>query len=431
MSIVLSNLKMSDVEKKFAAISEKGNLKSVNGEIGYGLSILHVQGSGYYVDANGRKYFIVAHDGEYTDVDRRGFLFIFRESGEMSKPFVVVTPEGFNHPGGFQIIGDHLILPAENYSDGEDVDGGSRVVIYDLSYLAYDSAPLLCEPRLDITKHRAGMLGATKDWLAILDNSNLHLYKITELVEKEIKVKYYGKKKIKNYQGIGLIEQTEAVNGSNLFLIGLISDEDGSSFKDEIELKQIIPKDGNNPSFVVQDVDNTEKKHVSTDHGNGVGGIGGIHFRYGGGVHLYTDKNTNEVHMICLCTGRNIIKDDAEFNYNEFSSQERMEIICRQKPIRGQDNRVSQNFSLKGFTKPRIKFTVYKNNEPLSSQELTFQIYKDVPASADKEIYKNVHSGDVKFDSDDSPLYICSPQPSENAEIKIVIEGTDKPHNKE
>lgn len=428
MAIELKNLKMESVKSKFDAIYPNGNLKSVMSSVGHGDG--HVQGSGYYIDKTGRRHFIVTHDGPYGDneCDRYGYLVVLCEDGEIVTPFDIKTPCGFNHPGSFQIVGDHLVLPLENYTSDGDYDGGCRVVIYDLTPLSKNESPRLCAPVLNISKddentHRAGMLGATDKWLAIQDGSLLYLYKIDKLENAQISVTSFGFKHIRNFQGIGLIEQIEPEEG--LFLVGLMSDQDKTTYKDQIFLYRIYPDEVDKFFDTTEYTDST--KHVVTDTGNSAGGMLSIHFRFGGGVYLYTNPS-GVVHMTCLGTGRDF-NDHKRFNFNEFSSESRIEIYCRQKPLEDQNSRASQNFSMKGIDKkfPRVRFKVYDRtgNE---MEKVSFDIYKDVLAGSDDKIYENVKSGEVRYDSEESPLYIHSPSPEKDQILRIVIEGTSDPH---
>lgn len=436
MAIKLRNLKMDDVITKVSEISRNGNLKSVMSSIGHGDG--HVQGSGYYVTRNGKRYFIVTHDGPYGDneCDRYGYLLVMREDGEVVKPFDIKTPSGFNHPGSFQIVGDHLVLPTENYKSEGSYDGGCRVVIYDLTPLENNKEPTLCSPVLNISKddknsHRAGMLGATSNWLAIQDNSKLYLYRIDSLEGTNIEVTPYGSQKVRDFQGIGLVELNNE-NSENseskfeaIFLVGLMSDSSGTTYKDQITLYHVSTDDESN-TFVASEVPGFPK-HVVTDTGNSAGGILSIHFRFGGGVNLYTNP-AGEVHMTCLGTGRDF-NDHKRFNFNEFSTESRIEVYCRKKPLDGQSGRASQNFSIKGFAEDlsHVRFKVY-DSDGNEATGVSFNIYKDVPVLADERIYENVKNGDVRYDSEESPLYIHSPSPEGDGILKIVIEGTNAPH---
>ncbi|MCD8215836.1 MAG: hypothetical protein LUC97_09385 [Clostridiales bacterium] len=422
---LLKCITIEKVEETFKSISHQGCLLSVTSTVGVDTDG-HSQGSNYYVDKNGKKYFIVSHDDQKNK--KNGNLIIFKELHSNVEPVIVSTPAGFNHPGSFQIVGDYLFLPVENYkATGSDPNIQSMVCVYDLSPLAEGNEPVLLKKSINtFTGHKAGMLGVTDEWLAIHDNANFYLYKIVSFTsDGTLKLESYNGKEaytLDNFQGIGLVKASDGV----LYLIGLCSDFEAiATFKDRILLYRIYT-DSSKLSF---DAVKKAEYHVSTDHGRGTGGALSIHFRYGGGVYL------EEGTITCIGTGRNINKKDA-FNYNTFSNVDRLKINCRQKPLEGQGSRCSQNFSLKGFEKrsKKVKFTIMKNGAPCDKNYI-INVAKDV-VGTDPGIYSKICNVEDEskgtrntFDlSTESPLYFfynSDFKQRTNDSLIVVIEGTN------
>ncbi|MCD8131052.1 MAG: hypothetical protein LUE16_07210 [Lachnospiraceae bacterium] len=422
MANELECITINDVRSEFRKISRQGCLMSVTSTKDMSTGG-HSQGSNYYVDENGVRYFIVAHDNQKDD-EAFGYLVIFKESPSAVDPIIVETPTGYNHPGSFQILGNYLFLPVENYKASyPDGDYKSMVCVYDLAPLANGNAPVLLENTKNYFKdHKAGMLGVTDEWLAIHDNSDFYLYRIVLFDGRDdgtLQLESYnsGDCSLDSFQGIGLVKETTGA----LYLIGFCSDYGlSTTFEDKIVLYR-IETDGQNSHFVVLD---KEEYDVSTDHGKGVGGWLSIHFRYGGGVYLYSDYPEGPGHIVCLGTGRNINKEEA-FNYNHFSSSDSLEIMSQQTPLSGQKNRASGNFSIKGFQKKKVRFTVLKNGK--EDTEIKFYVYKDKTGS-DSRVYgkkdgETVASGSTYELSGESPLYIYAPTPEKKENFKIVMEG--------
>lgn len=423
MAKELNCITIDNVRNEFGRISHQGCLMSVTSTEDMSTGG-HSQGSNYYVDGKGVRYFIVAHDNQEEN-EAFGYLVIFKESPSAVDPIIVETPMGYNHPGGFQILGNYLFLPVENYKASyPDGDYKSMVCVYDLTPLTDGNAPVLLEnSKVGFKDHKAGMLGVTDEWLAIHDNSRFYLYRINSFEDDgTLILESYNKKtcELDSFQGIGLVKEKTGA----LYLIGLCSDYifPSSTFIDAIVLHQIETCSKTETFEIV----GKKKYHVTTDHGKSVGGPCSIHFRFGGGVYLYTDHPDMSGHIVCLGTGRNINKEEA-FNYNHFSSSDSLEIMSRQTPLSGQKNRASGNFSIKGFQNKKVRFTVFKNGE--EEKEVKFYVYKDKTGS-DSRVYgkkdgETVASGSIYDLSDESPLYIYAPTPEKEENFKIVMEGVN------
>ncbi len=407
-------VKMQNVESKFDGISTNGCLQSVHKSEKVGILDSHSQGSNVYIDLNGKRHFIVAHDNQLEKGDL-GYLFIFSEPlYEKMEPTTIRPDAGeYNHPGSFQIVGDYLFLPIEHYFPSKvGRKDGSVVFVYDLSPLSENEDPILC-CKYKFDKHRAGMLGLTDEWLAIHDDKTTYLYHIDYFDGKNLGLTAYGSQKTKAFQGIGLVQQVDEKQSKNgLYLIGL-THESSKGYKDYIHLFKIEP-DTVKRTFSCSEC--KDRKHVTTDHGRGAGGAYGVHFRYGGGVYL------TENAIVCLATGRNFLSDE-RFHFNTFSNTLRLEINCKEMPLIGQKRRCSQNFSLKGFKGKcsYVDFKIMKNGVPCD--DIVINVDKD-KAGTDTNVYAEIsNKSESKSLKTDSPLYFCLPKPETDDSLIIEITG--------
>ncbi len=419
--INFKSVKIENVKEKFGDMSTYGCLQSVFKDKPVGVLDSHSQGSNVYIDSKGKRHFIVSHDSQ-INLDTRGYLIIFSEPlYERMEPMTIRPDAGaYNHPGSFQIVGDYLFLPIEYYRWGIIKKDGCKVFVYNLSPLSEGKEPtLVCETAFD--NHRAGMLGVTSEWLAIADGKITYLYHIDSFDGASLNLTSYGSKEINDFQGIGLITGKEMDGDKEvekLYMIGLRFKDSGNM--DFIDLYELKPK-----SQKEFECEYNGELHVTTDHGRGTGGSGGIHFRFGGGVYL------TENSIVCLGTGRNFI-EGTEFNFNTFSNTDRLEINCKQSPLQGQNNRCSRNFSLKGFQErnnkgsKKVKFTIMKNGEP--ADNITINVAQD-RSGTDKKIYENITNESEPFKlSTESPLYFFYDpdfKPKTNDSLIVVIEGTN------
>ena len=419
---ILKQIRVGNPEKTFDNISTKGCLQSVYSNIAITDIIAHVQGSNVYVDRNGKRHFIISHDFQsiHKKIDpyHPGMLLIFSEPlhGKVDPKVLSVNAGKYNHPGSFQIIGDYLFLPVEGYyavgahedaQEGTLKDShaqGSKVFIYSLENLENGRDPRkVCE--VSFENHGAGMLGVTDKWLAIQDGSMLYLYGIDSFDGYTIELIDYGGYKITNLEGIGLLTDER----DELYMVGLKYFDDKN--EDFLYLYKLFPE-SKGCSFSAKEL---KTKHVFTDPGNGGVSDFGVHVRYGGGVYVKEDS------IVCFGTGRNVYNTQ-RFNFNIFSSSNRIEVDCKQKPLHGQKNRSSQNFSVNGFVNrcKEIIFHIYKNGEECNG--VTLQVYKDVDDGEDTPVYENVTNGSHHPVSTTSPLYFYKPSPEADAALIVVIE---------
>ncbi len=423
---ILKPVQVENPKELFDNISAKGCLHSVYSNTAVSDLVAHVQGSNIYVDGNGKRHFIISHDDqaipEKVELYCNGKLLIFSEPlhGKVKPKVVSVNAGIYNHPGSFQIVGDYLFLPVEGFyasiiPEGfqEDVlkdfhKKGSKVFIYSLKELENGNDPKkVCE--IGFEKHGAGMLGVTDKWLAIQDGSMLYLYYINSFDGSKIQLIDYGSCETKNFEGIGLLADKDG----GLYTICLrYFDDNNEDFLYLYKLSPDVSKQGI-CSFSVEKV---REKHIFTDPGNGGVNDAGVHVRYGGGVYV------KEKSIVCFGTGRNVY-DTKCFNFNTFSSSNCIEVDCKQKPLNGQKNRSSQNFSINGFVNryTKIKFHIYKNGK--ECDDITLKIKKDVEDGTDTTIYKEVKNGSRHYLSMTSPLYFANPSPVADAALVVVIEG--------
>lgn len=411
---ILKQVQVENPEELFDKISVKGCLQSVYSNTAIPDIVAHVQGSNVYVDGNGKRHFIISHDAQAKNKDkepyRQGELIIFSEPlhGKVDPKVLYVNAGIYNHPASFQIVGDYLFLPVEGYYSSGFHEKGSKVFIYSLNELKNGNDPQkICE--ISFEKHGAGMLGVTDKWLAIQDGSMLYLYYINSFDGSNIELIDYGSCKTKNFEGIGLLADKKG----GLYTICLKYYNDNN--EDFLYFYKLSPVSTDKSySFTAKML---KAKHIFTDPGNGDVNDAGIHVRYGGGV--YVKENS----IVCFGTGRNVLSTE-RFNFNIFSSSNCIEVDCKQKPLNGQKNRSSQNFSMDGFVNlyTKIRFHIYKNG--IECDGITLKIMKDVDnGGKDTTIYKEVKNGSTHYLSMTSPLYFASPSPTADAALVIVIEG--------
>lgn len=349
----------------------------------------------------------------------------------------------YNHPGSFQIVGDFLFLPVEEYRGSESGrENGAEVHVYDLSPLANEYKMPEKVDFCTIEDHRAGALGATDEWIAINDQKNLYLYQY-KLANDEngdnsqlrLYMKFVKQLTIEKTQGIGLVKQLIVGNHPDtthqvLYLIGLVTRD---STKDYICYYRIaITKgieEGNVTSihFEGGDKDNKTENQVWTEPGNGGTGDESIHLKYGGGVYL-SDNDT----ITCIGTGR-AIRTDMKFNFNIFSNIDRVELDCALENIEDEEPRASQNFSILNFAHDYCRFYVYDKKGNIVTPDLF--IRRDVSGKRDKGIRKvdytlpmPIRNVDSDTDLNKTPMYLAYDAEAMGSSedkgfLRVVIEG--------
>ncbi len=427
-----------NAEKKISKINTNAFLNSVSSNTKIENATPHAQGSNLYIDKNGRKHFIVSYDTR-NDKVCGGYLVIFSEPMcDKTTPRVMEVKcnnNRYNHPGSFQIVGDYLFLPVEEYrNDEDDRAPGSEVHVYDLSQLAYDGK---FPEKIDwctLENHRAGALGATDKWITINDQDNLYLYKYSlTFDENEMNprlrfyMEYIDVDTIEKTQGIGLIKSVSntGVETGDLYLIGLVTEKDT---QDYIYSYKIAIPTGDNNTLIDENkfITKIGCKSVCTEPGNGKTGSESIHLKYGGGVYLPDDDT-----IVCLGTGREI-RTDMKFNFNIFSNIDRVELDCALENIDDTEARASQNFSVLKFSSKTCKIYVYDdkgNAITVNDDSATKLVVRhDILKKDDKDCCDIESEMTIANNLDKTPLYIAhkdkSRVESEDAcFLRVVIEG--------
>jgi hypothetical protein len=150
----ITNVKLDDVRKAFAAVPTKGSNVKFKGKVKANIDLnTHIQGLVPY-----RTFHVLTHS-DFGEKSGRA-LILDRVPGqegllaEVRLPVIRETKPFYFHPGGSQVIGDCLVMPIES-GNGESV-----ITFFDLS-----SAPAIREvnpaARLQRQFNDAGSVGVT------------------------------------------------------------------------------------------------------------------------------------------------------------------------------------------------------------------------------------------------------------------------------
>jgi len=149
-----TNIKLDDVAKAFAALPAKGSDAAFSGKVKTNIDLnTHIQGLAPY-----RAFHLMTHSVAGDPAGR--LLVVDRTPGsqklvsEMTLPALSATKPFFFHAGGCQLIGDCLVIPAE--------DGRSRSVIsfFDVSDVR-NIVEVSPGSRIRRDFHEAGSVGVT------------------------------------------------------------------------------------------------------------------------------------------------------------------------------------------------------------------------------------------------------------------------------
>ena len=277
----ISNQKICNVANQFSQLPIYGTQVNLSGfPGGYDPTVNHIQGYSLYNGNNATEYAVLTHSvstatyahiiaGPTAGSDKWGFKTYLKD---------------WRHPGGIQIIGDYLLVPTEQDTEG-------HVTLYDLRSLAVEE--LRRVESFDLAfDHKAGALGITSYQA---DDGTEYYVLIVAHLDGENSIYYVYRSDArgglenanfeevgsfacdKDFQGFGLI--TEA--GTNdVYMIGLWSPSEGATFADYAYLYQL---DTENWSIG----DALENIHLISV--GGAVGVLGVHFRYGAGVSLLDD----------------------------------------------------------------------------------------------------------------------------------------------
>lgn len=298
------NLKIKDMLKAYNNIKEQGVAIELLGNDWSVAIESHIQGVAIY-----RGYLIITHSGGQLDscsADRfdthKGFICIYNlDTQEKNMLYHFNTPEeGYDHPGGIQIIGDVLVVPLEGESD-------SIIRFYDLSVMTYATPPSLMDYKLKVAG-KVGGVGITSYsrgefevyLLATYADNNgnprIDFYDSITLSDFSLVESYSCPKS--GYQEICLLTDTNQV----VYMIGFRGDGRGLSYIDYVDLYEIDPIKMN----IIQ-ID--QDRHMITDSVSG--NWYGVHFRWGAGLKIQHDTRFD-----LLATERDFYE---QFYINTFS----------------------------------------------------------------------------------------------------------------
>lgn len=287
--------KLANVPDQFSALPEKGTHEKVeNMPYFSNVAVDHIQGYTQY--QSDKMYFVFTHS-----LDGRGSGRIIVKHGMKDQHQEIRTPEGWNHPGGIQMLGKYLFVPCEKKE-------GSMVFVYDLEEKKLDPVVKLS------FWHRAGCVGITElthngtphYCMVIGDKTNYHAY-IMKVPDDMKNLTYDGgglgtftlenipKKDNKiDCQGFGLVTDT---TNNKVYMVALHGRTKVTTYEDWAYL---IPLSVKSPITI--DASAIKSKHlISTGH---VGGVAGTHFRWGAGIRV-----TPGGKLVILATSRNIISE--------------------------------------------------------------------------------------------------------------------------
>lgn len=267
----------------------------------------HIQGFTQY-EHNNNVYFIFSHSGMTA---KGGHILIATNASEKSlkKVYEITTPDGWNHPGGIQAIGDYLFVPCEN-------SGKSIVLVYNLLNIIIGESTV---PVQTVSfNHNAGCLGITsfgvgksaKYLLLLGDSSRYHAYTFSNINKIDEDLSYSGDFVLDNIggkkmdcQGFGLV--TDAAD-NKIYMVALMSHlkANPATYADWGYLIELLSPQKN----IYYEYSN-QCTHFSNVGGH-IGGTYAVHFRWGAGIRV-----NNSGKLTLLATERNIIDGKLDTNF--------------------------------------------------------------------------------------------------------------------
>lgn len=291
-----------EVEKQFKDLYKDGNMeKFTHMKYFSNIGLEHVQGYTQY-EHEGKTYYIFTHDttGDY------GYVIV-TTSFDASSEKVWQLPKGDNHPGGIQCVGQYLFVPCEkdNYSNIHIIDLLTGEFVHTIKF-----------------EHRAGCLGIT-DYqingqqyyiMVIGEKTTYHVYRalIDESVKNNIANAHFNKVGTFTLEDVNFIEIQDNGHEKNhkhdidCQGMGLITEADSNKVYMLAPVKEKTSEDW----IYLMEINIANESSVSINcrycrhirSKGGIGGVDGIHFRYGAGIRI-----TSGSKLVVLATARNII----------------------------------------------------------------------------------------------------------------------------
>ncbi|MGB9928514.1 MAG: hypothetical protein ACPK85_08930 [Methanosarcina sp.] len=295
------NYKVEDVEQALNLVNKSGKLYFLKGKCN-GLPIPHIPliGSEAHVQgvASYKDYFIITHNSESGSAKTGSIVVLNQNSLKIVNK--MNTPEGYNHPGGIQQIGNYLAVSLE--SKDESIKD-SFIRFYDLRQLSNTQLPILLEkPSIYRTNKKAGSVGITtykengidKFILAVHDNGSVDFYKSNGklLSDPLCNFDFVFNCNITSADNLCLVTDKQ----EKIYMIGFRSTADkiGLPVVDYADLYLIDMNTMNvNPK--------TSNIHFICNHGPLIPGVG-VHFRWGAGIRIVSSSKIE-----VLATQRNFV----------------------------------------------------------------------------------------------------------------------------
>ena len=298
------NVKLSDVPGAFESVSQKGQAIKVTGEPWIpNIAESHVQG---FVTYNNSYALATYNNKGYSN----GQLCTIDLSSHALISSIDTPPANYNHPCGMQIIGDYCVMAIENSAYKQ-----SFVYFYDMTTIGIQKTPTPLSYVLPRPQAGAGAAaitnftdqsGVERYLLGVYDNGTIDFYVSDGQplpnptfgdIQFSVQTEHGG------YSNISLLTDV----GQGLWLVGYRS-SGTIVYDDYMDLYQITLQDGGTTK-----ISTSMSIHMVTDHGGGVVGVDGVHFRWGAGLQINPDGS-----LTMLATQRNFVAN--MFWYNTFST---------------------------------------------------------------------------------------------------------------
>ena len=212
----------------------------------------------------------------------------------------------YNHPGGCQRVGSILAVPMEHRSSDKSI-----IRFYNLTDMTDSDQhkPKLMDLKIERPDKKAGGVGITNrmaadgleyHYLAVSysDDKKIDFYKSNgrPLTDSACSFRLVSTVTLEKsgYSEICLV--TESNQYQWLYLVGfrVHKEYSGMKYEDLVDLYRVFPED--------RHIELLKTRHLTTDYGNGIQGIEGVHFRWGAGL-----KIISETGMKFYATQRNFV----------------------------------------------------------------------------------------------------------------------------